>query len=64
MREESLNPSGEGSGSFKSDIAGKTATILIYLALFSGHEAFHAGGSLVHVKKADNRKRFLRLKGL
>ncbi|MCV2533310.1 hypothetical protein ACR9HT_13145 [Enterobacter wuhouensis] len=49
---------------FKGEIASKTATILIHLALISGHESFRAGGSLVRVKKADNRKLFLRLKGL
>ncbi|EIW9289669.1 TPA: hypothetical protein MIR59_04915 [Klebsiella pneumoniae] len=49
---------------FKGDIAGKTATILIHQALLSGHEAFRAGGSLVRGKKVDNRKLFLRFKGL
>jgi len=49
---------------FKGGIAGKTATILIHQSLLSGHEAFHAGGSLVRGKKADNRKLFLRFKGL
>ncbi|MDU2729984.1 MULTISPECIES: hypothetical protein [Pantoea] len=49
---------------FKGDIAGKTAIILIHQALLSGHEAFRAGGSLVRGKKADNRKLFLRFKGL
>ena len=49
---------------FKGGIAGKTATVLIHQALLSGHEAFRAGGSLVRGKKADNRKLFLRFKGL
>ncbi|EAA7659434.1 hypothetical protein A7B25_000545 [Salmonella enterica subsp. enterica serovar Havana] len=49
---------------FKGDIAGKTATILIHQAVLSGHEAFRAGGSLVRGKKVDNRKLFLRFKGL
>ena len=49
---------------FKGGIAGKTATILIQQALLSGHEAFCTGGSLVRGKKADNRKLFLRFKGL
>ncbi|YCH29221.1 hypothetical protein M1D48_13600 [Erwinia sp. D4-22] len=49
---------------FKGGIAGKTATVLIHQALPSGHEAFRAGGSLVRDKEADNRKLFLRFKGL
>ncbi|EBP3541403.1 hypothetical protein OJ40_22985 [Salmonella enterica subsp. enterica] len=49
---------------FKGGIAGRTVTILIHQALLSGHEAFRAGGSLVRGKKADNRKLFLRFKGL
>jgi len=49
---------------FKGGIAGKTATLLIHQSLLSGHEAFHAGGSLIRGKKADNRKLFLRFKGL
>jgi hypothetical protein len=49
---------------FKDSIAGKTATILIHEALLSGHEAFRAGGSLVRGKKVNNRKLFLRFKGL
>lgn len=53
-----------GPAVLKGCITGKTATILIHQALLSGHEAFCAGGSLVHGKKADNRKLFLRFKGL
>ncbi|XXD09062.1 hypothetical protein ACMYSN_23810 [Klebsiella sp. R445] len=49
---------------FKGDIAGKKATILIHQSLLSGHEAFRAGESLIRGKKADNRKLFLRFKGL
>ncbi|MBY1055304.1 hypothetical protein FP388_00775 [Citrobacter europaeus] len=49
---------------FKGGIAGKTATMLIHQTLLSGHEAFRAGGGLVRSKKADNRKLFLRFKGL
>ncbi|EAM3349873.1 hypothetical protein GCX98_21155 [Salmonella enterica subsp. diarizonae] len=49
---------------FKGSIAGKTVTILIHQALLSGHEAFRAGESLVRGKKADNKKLFLRFKGL
>lgn len=49
---------------FKGCITGKTAIILIHQALLPGHETFCAGGSLVRGKKADNRKLFLRFKGL
>lgn len=49
---------------FKGCITGKTATILIHQAPLPGHEAFCAGGSLVRGKKPDNRKLFLRFKGL
>ncbi|OOV70940.1 hypothetical protein FZO55_08560 [Enterobacter kobei] len=49
---------------FKGCITGKTPTILIHRALLSRHEAFCAGGGLVRGKKTDNRKLFLRFKGL
>ncbi|QCT21970.1 hypothetical protein FEM41_21130 [Jejubacter calystegiae] len=49
---------------FKGGIAGKTATMRIHQVLLSGHEAFYAGGSLGRGKKVDNRKLFLRFKGL
>jgi hypothetical protein len=54
----------EDSAVFNSSIVGETATMLIYQALLSGHEAFHADEYLVRGKKADNRKLFLRFKGL
>ncbi|AER32232.1 hypothetical protein CG436_04215 [Pantoea ananatis] len=49
---------------FKGGIAGKTATILIHQVLLSDHEALRAVRNLVRGKKADNRKLFLRFKGL